>query len=253
MHDSAPLKTAQQDGVLTVTLNRPESRNAINIELTRALAACLGAFDADAALKVLVVTGTDPAFCAGLDLKAFSAPDSPRAEVSAMVDMWPRLKKPVIAAVNGAVYTGGLEIALGCDFIVASERAIFCDTHARIGALAGGGMNARLPSAVGLRWAKQMSFSGLPVDAQTALRIGLANEVIAHDRLLGHVLDLATTIAKNDLELLMAVKGTMDRGAMATMAEALYLEKDVLNARKARGGIRWESSIASGTGQGHQR
>lgn len=226
--------------VLTLRLNRPEARNALNIELTRALTAQLLRFESDPELKVLVVTGTDPAFCAGLDLKDFSAPDAPRAEVSAMIDMWPRLTKPVIAAVNGAAFTGGLEIALACDFIIASDQAKFADTHSKIGALAGGGMTARLPQAVGVRWAKQMSFTAMPVDANQALRIGLVNEIRPHGELMSYVLDLACGIAAYDAELLATVKQVINSGAMGTVTDALYREKEALNARKARGGMAWK-------------
>ena len=240
MSKTQVLIVEKSDGVLTLRLNRPDARNALDIELTRALAAQLLEFEADPEVSVLVVTGSDPAFCAGLDLKDFSAPTSPRSEVAAMIDMWPRLTKPVIAAVNGPAYTGALEIALACDFIVASERAKFADTHTKIGALAGGGMTARLPNAVGMRWAKQMSFSGIPVDAQTALRIGLVNEVKLHDQLLPYVHELAKAIAVHDPELLTTVKRTIDCGALSTMAEGLYREREALNGRKARGSMTWK-------------
>lgn len=235
------LKAEASDHVLHLTLNRPAARNALNIALTRALTAQLLRFESDPELKVMVVTGADPAFCAGLDLKDFSAPDAPRAEVSAMIDMWPRLSKPVIAAVNGAAFTGGLEIALACDFIIASEQAKFADTHSKIGALAGGGMNARLAQAVGVRWAKQMSFTAMPVDAALALRIGLANEIRPHGELLTHALSLARTIAGYDAELLGTVKQVINSGAMGTVTDALYREKEALHARKARGGMAWKA------------
>ena len=184
MPDEPCLRCELADGVLSLTLNRPAVRNALNIEVTRALAEQLRRFEADEAIRVAILTGSDPAFCAGLDLKDFSAAGSPRGEVAALIDFIPTLSKPMIAAVNGAAMTGGLEMALGCDFIIASDRARFGDTHAKIGALAGGGMSSRLPHAVGFRWAKQLSFTSTPIDAATALRIGLANEVKPHDELL---------------------------------------------------------------------
>src|SRR5688572_3746798 len=177
--------------VLSLTLNRPAARNALNLALTRALAQQLQHFADDPNLRVATLTGSDPAFCAGLDLKDFSATDSPRHEVAALIDSVPRLRKPIIAAVNGAAMTGGLELALGCDFIIASERARFGDTHTKIGALAGGGMTSRLPHTIGYRWSKQMSYTSIPVDAATALRIGLVNEIKAHDELQAYVRSLA--------------------------------------------------------------
>ena len=184
MTEQSCLLIELNEGVLWLTLNRPAARNALNITLTRALAAELERIDIDDAVRVAVITGSDPAFCAGLDLKDFAAPDSPRSEVGAMINSVPLVRKPIIAAVNGPCVTGGFELALGCDFIIASERAKFADTHTKIGALAGGGMTARLPHRVGYTWAKQITYTSIPVDAATALRIGIANEVKPHEELL---------------------------------------------------------------------
>lgn len=233
------LETSVTGSVLVVTLNRPDARNALNIALTRAIHRQLDSFEADSELKVMVITGADPAFCAGLDLKDFSAPDSPRGEVAAMIDRFPAMSKPVIAAANGPAMTGGLELAMGCDFIIASERARFGDTHTRIGALAGGGTTARLPRRVGAGWAKQMSLTGIPIDAQTALRIGLVNEVVPHDQLLARVMELAETIAGYDAEIVGICKSVIDRGLSTTLSEALAIEKRALAERKARGAMKW--------------
>lgn len=233
------LGQTQEGAVLTLTLNRPEARNALNLALTEALIDAMHRFEADESLRVLIVTGADPAFCAGLDLNDFSAPDAPRARVAEMIDMWARMTKPVIAAVNGAAVTGGLELAMGCDFIIASERARFADTHTKIGALAGGGMTARLPHIVGARWAKQFSFTSEPIDAATALRIGLVNEVLAHDQLMERAAVLANTIASRHPDLVATVKRVIDQGALATLEEALRIEKEALAERKQRGGMAW--------------
>lgn len=229
------------DGVLWLTLNRPEARNALNIELTRALAEQFARVHVDDAVKVVVVTGADPAFCAGLDLKAFSAPDSPRHEVSALLESVPLIRKPLIAAVNGSAMTGGFELALSCDFIIASEQARLADTHTKIGALAGGGMTARLPHRVGLAWAKQMSFTSLPIDAATALRIGAVNEVVPHAELLPRVRVLASAIAAQPPELVATVKRVMDAGAHSTLADALRIEREALHLRKAQGAMKWNT------------
>lgn len=234
------LGQTQEGAVLTLTLNRPEARNALNLALTEALIDAMHRFEADESLRVLIVTGADPAFCAGLDLNDFSAPDAPRARVGEMIDMWARMTKPVIAAVNGAAVTGGLELAMGCDFIIASERARFADTHTKIGALAGGGMTARLPHIVGTRWAKQFSFTSEPIDAATALRIGLVNEVLAHDQLMERAAVLANMIASRHPDLVATVKRVIDQGALATLEEALRIEKEALAERKQRGGMAWQ-------------
>jgi enoyl-CoA hydratase len=238
---SEALKADRAGTVLRLTLNRPQARNALNIDLTRALAAALGEFDVDNSLRVLVITGTDPAFCAGLDLKSFADPASPRSEVGALLTDVPRRAKPVIGAINGAAMTGGLELALGCDFLIASDRARFGDTHTKIGALAGGGMNSRLPHAVGYRWAKQLSFTCDPIDAATALRIGLVNEVVPHDQLLTRSMALAESIARHDPMLLVTVKQILERGSLSTLADNIFLEREALAARKARSEVRWKT------------
>jgi enoyl-CoA hydratase len=228
------------DGVLWLTLSRPAARNALNLALTRALQEQLQRFEQDTTLRVAVVTGSDPAFCAGLDLKEFSTPDSPRAEVAALIASFPKLRKPIIAAVNGAAMTGGLELALGCDFIIASQQAKFGDTHTRIGALAGGGMTSRLPHAVGFRWAKQLSFTSLAIDANTALQIGLANEVTPHEALLPRARVLAQAIAQQNPELTGIVKQVLDQGAETTLSDCLRLEREALAQRKAKGAMSWQ-------------
>ncbi|MEX3841686.1 enoyl-CoA hydratase [Paraburkholderia sp. BR10882] len=234
------LGTTREDAVLTLTLNRPEARNALNLALTEALVEALRRFEADESLRVLIVTGADPAFCSGLDLNDFSAPDAPRARVAEMIDMWPHITKPVIAAVNGAAVTGGFELAMGCDFILASERARFADTHTKIGALAGGGMTARLPYIVGPRWAKQISLTSEPIDAATALRIGLVNEVVGHDQLMERAKAVAKTIASRRPDLVATVKQVIDQGALATLQDALRIEKAALAERKQRGSMAWQ-------------
>ena len=240
MTNESVLSVQRDQGVLLLTLNRPEARNALNIALTRALTEQFRILRNDDELRCAVITGSDPAFCAGLDLKDFSDATSPRGEVSALLALVPELKKPLIAAVNGAAMTGGLELAMGCDFIIASDKARFGDTHTKIGALAGGGMNSRLPRKVGLAWAKQMIFTCQPIDAATALRIGLANEVVAHDQLVTRALELARAIAAHNPELVGIVKDTLDKGAMATLGEAITLERQALADRKAKGGMQWK-------------
>ena len=105
---------------------------------------------------------------------------------------------PRIGAVNGPAVTGGLELALGCDFLVASERATFADTHARVGVMPAGGMTIRLPELIGVNRARQMSLTGDFVDATTACAWGLVNEVVPHERLLSRALELAGSIAESD-------------------------------------------------------
>lgn len=240
MSQESCLLTDLRDGILLLTLNRPSARNALNVELTRALAEQIARIDADDAVKVAVITGTDPAFCGGLDLKEFSNPSSPRSEVGAMINSVAQIRKPVIAAVNGPAVTGGLELALGCDFIIASEQAKFADTHTKIGALAGSGLTSRLPHRIGYAWAKQISYTSLPIDAATALRIGIANEVKPHQELLPYVGTLASAIAAQNAELIGTVKRVLDSGSYSTLADALRIEREALAVRKAKGDASWK-------------
>jgi enoyl-CoA hydratase len=233
------LKSTREGSVLVLTLQRPQARNALNLELTRALRAAFSAFDTEEALRCLVLTGADPAFCAGLDLKEFSVPGSSRSEVGAMIRAFPERRKPAIGAINGATMTGGLELALGCDFLIASEHARFGDTHLKVGTLSGGGMTSRLPHQVGVRWAKQMSLTCQPIDAATALRIGLVNEVVAHDSLLPRALELAQLIASYDPGLAADTRGVLEQGSEATLKGNMALETEALAAMRARGPNAW--------------
>lgn len=197
------LHVDRRDAVAVLTLNRPAVRNALSGELLGALAEAVTAADADAGVHAVVLTGADPAFCAGLDLAALAAgPSEGRGDAATAIvagdvplGLLPPHRTPVIGAVNGAAVTGGLELALGCDFLVASTRARFADTHARVGVMPGAGLTLLLPEAVGLRRARQMSFTGDYVDAATALDWGLVNEVVPHEQLLERAIELATTIA----------------------------------------------------------
>ncbi|QDC39857.1 enoyl-CoA hydratase-related protein [Sphingobium fuliginis] len=230
------------EGILLLTMNRPAQRNAIDLALLDAMNAAFDAFVQDDRWRVGVLTGAPPAFCAGLDLKTFSAPEAPRQGVTALIQRVPRLGKPMIAAVGGAAYTGGLELALGCDFILASENARFADTHAKIGALSGSGMGSRLPRAVGARFARQMILSCQPVDAATALRVGLANELLPAEQLLPRAIEIAGAIAAHDPGLIRMSKSVIDRGTEGTLADALAIETEALQQRKAMGAMAWSSA-----------
>ena len=164
----------------TLTLNRPQSRNALSSELRRRFFAALRDAEADDAVDVVILTGADPVFCAGLDLKELG--DS--SELPDISPQWPPMTKPVIGAINGAAVTGGLELALYCDILIASEQARFADTHARVGLLPTWGLSVRLPQKVGVGMARRMSLTGDYLSAADALRAGLVTEVVPHERLL---------------------------------------------------------------------
>jgi enoyl-CoA hydratase len=186
------------DGVGTVTLNRPEARNAISSELHRQLDEVVAGLDAREDVRCMVLTGADPAFCAGMDLKALATEkrsvQQSRQRGPMRVGMLPPHDTPIIGAINGPTVTGGLELALACDFLIASERARFADTHARVGAMPGGGLTIRLPQLIGIDRARRMSFTGDYIDAATARDWGLVVEVVPHESLLPRARELAATV-----------------------------------------------------------
>ncbi len=143
---------------------------------------------------MLILTGADPAFCAGLDLREVG--NDGRGAVNR--GPWPTVVKPVIGAINGAAVTGGFELALNCDCLVASEKASFADTHARVGIHPGWGMTVLLPQTIGLRRAREMSFTGNFMSAAEALQWGLVNHVVPHDELLPFCRALAADISSAD-------------------------------------------------------
>ena len=220
------LRSETLDRVLVVTFDRAEKKNALTVAMRIALEAICAAVDGDPDVDVLLVTATDPVFSAGVDIREVGAlgtnmrPTDPGRALRSV-------KKPVIAAVNGACVSGALEITLSCDFILASERARFADTHARLGALPRWGLSALLPRAVGLAKAKEMTITGNFVAADEALRIGLVNRVVPHDSLREAALALAADIVSSDQR---AVRGSLDlydRGAGLTTAAALSLEEKI--------------------------
>jgi enoyl-CoA hydratase len=197
----------ERDGVVTLTLHRPDVRNALDAELAAAIPAAVRAADADPATRAIVLTGTDPAFCAGFDLRGVVTGE--RHGDNPHPGYWgalPPTRSPVIGAINGAAVTGGLELALACDFLVASERARFADTHSKVGAIPGWGLTILLPEAVGMRRARQMSLTGELVDATTALAWGLVNEVVAHAELLPRAHAIATMISATPADAAATVR-----------------------------------------------
>lgn len=197
------LTISQDDGFATVTLQRPGARNALSSELLHSLMQAMENLDADETVQAIILTGADPAFCAGLDLKELgsgsaTAPFPNFAREDGTAGPIPAMHTPVIGAINGVAITGGLELALACDFLIASEHARFADTHARVGIQPGWGLTVLLPEAVGLRRARQMSATGNFIDAATALHWGLVNQVVPHHDLLPVARAVATDIASND-------------------------------------------------------
>ncbi len=211
MSDDLPgISVEHHDRVALIRLQRPEKRNAVNA----ALAA--GIVDAVAACQdagCIVITGDGPAFSAGLDLRDLG--HATLSELAPFTAVIRRSKVPVIAAVNGPAVTGGFEIALACDFMVASTRAAFADTHLRVGVYPGPVL-VDLPRRVGMAKARELSLTGNFVDAETALRIGLVNHLVEPDELVPFSLSLAAAIAEQDPAMVRAMRQDWDTtGTMA--------------------------------------
>jgi len=206
-------------------LDRPGTRNAINGALSRALSAALRRADADPDVDVIILTGRDPAFCAGADLKELAEHgfDGSAARTDCVAEL-SAVTKPVIGAVNGPAITGGLELALACDFLIASTRASFADTHARVGVVPGAGLTARLPQAIGIRRARQLSLTGERLSSELAYEWGLVNEVVEHERLLARAGECAAAISAANQRVVHALGMMYDRGAEGTFADSMRLQ-----------------------------
>ncbi|MCH2173621.1 enoyl-CoA hydratase [Myxococcota bacterium] len=237
------------DRIATVTLNRPERRNALSRALYRRIPAVLAELDERPEVEALILTGSDPAFCAGVDLKELSEPLPPAGPGgrSSWRGPIPPLSTPLIGAINGVAVTGGLEFALACDFLVASERAAFADTHARVGIMPGDGLTVRLAEAVGLRRAKEMSVTGNFVSASEALKIGLVNHVVPHEELLPFTRSLAQDILSNDRRGVIQMLSTYDQVTDTTADEGWQIEDRI--SRGWQGGDIDPDEIARRRGQ----
>lgn len=218
------LLVEDHEGVRTLTFNRPEVHNALTGAMRADLCALLAESDQDPQVRAVVLTGTDPAFCAGVDIRDVDpAFDRYRAQFALNPGRALRaMRTPVVAAVNGACVSGGLEIALSSSFVVASERARFADTHARLGVVATWGLTALLPRAVGVRMAREMSVTGRFLDAADALRVGLVNHVVPHDEVVPLARSLAREVAPSAATA--TVLSLYARGQDLPLHSALALE-----------------------------
>lgn len=206
MADPAVL-TETRDGVLLVTLNRPDQRNAVNRAVAEGLAAALDRLDDDGALRVGVLTGEGKGFCAGMDLKAFVAGERPSVEGRGFAGIVQRSSaKPLIAAVEGFAVAGGFEIALACDLIVAARGARFGIPEVKRGLVAAGGALLRLPQRIPYHLAMELALTGEPVDAERMAEVGLVNRLTEPGGAVDGALALATAVALNGPLALAASK-----------------------------------------------
>ena len=210
-----------------ITLNRPERRNAFNQKLLAGLYNVLDEVRSNDAIRVAILTGAGKSFCSGIDLKVLETDNlfDPREDGRDFPDVIDGCPKPIIGAINGHAITGGLEIALHCDFLIASERAFFADTHARVGIHPGWGMTQLLQEAIGIRRARQMSFTCQFIDADTALVWGLVNEVVAHERLISRARQIADEIAEADPLQLCTIGKLIESRRSNSLKRALAVER----------------------------
>jgi enoyl-CoA hydratase len=212
--------------VAIITLNRPKRRNAMNQALLAQLYDAVDRVAAESAIHAAVIIGKGRAFCSGIDLTCLATDNvlDPRGDGSDLLHVFEACKKPIIGAVNGPAVTGGFELALNCDFLIAAESASFTDTHAKLGIHPGWGMTQLLQQTVGQRMAKQISLSGQPVDAQKARAIGLVNEVVPFDHLLVRAKEIAAQICTMNYPMMMTVKSLIEYRNTVTMKGALEEE-----------------------------
>lgn len=219
------------EGLCTLTLNRPEKLNALDTEAFEALDAEFAALEQQTDTVGCVVLRADGrGFCAGADLGAMGlrtdgAPVDPRYKPG-VIDRLSALPQPVIAAVHGACVTGGLELALACDFIVADPTVRFADTHGKWGLVGAWGMMQRLPRRVGLPFARRMMMTGVPVGITEAVAIGLVDIAAEQGRLDEAVRSLASEILANSWHTNFAVKRTLRNTEGMSLGAALAYESD---------------------------
>ena len=214
------------DQIALITLNRPDRRNALNQALLSQLFDAIERVANDDGIRVAVITGKGKAFCSGIDLSCLGKDNlfDPRGDGSHLSSVLSACAKPVIGAVNGHAITGGFELALNCDFLIASENASFADTHAKVGIHPGWGMTQLLQQAVGQRMAKQLSLTCQFISAEKALAIGLVNEVVPEDALLERAMEIARQICAVNPQMMMTVKNLIEYRNGASHDESMAEE-----------------------------
>ncbi|HEY5519696.1 MAG TPA: enoyl-CoA hydratase-related protein [Candidatus Limnocylindrales bacterium] len=218
------------DGVLTLTLNRPDALNSFTIEMKESLLAALKDAARDRRVKVVVLTGAGRAFSAGQDLKERTAPGVAdlgtelRTRYNPIVLAMRRLEKPVIGAINGVAAGAGISVALACDIRIAGDNASFIEVFGRVGLIPDTGSTWFLPRLVGYAKAAEMMFTTNPIDAATAERIGLVNRVVAADQLTAETNALATKLAQAAPLALALAKRGLNRALESGLEDQLEYE-----------------------------
>jgi enoyl-CoA hydratase/carnithine racemase len=229
------LQERTEEGILILTLNRPEAMNCFNVDLLTALADAIGEANFDMGLRCIIITGAkgdDPkkaAFSTGADLKErrTMTPDQVRRFIFTIRNTFTAVEQvrvPVVAAINGFAFGGGMELSLACDIRIASSTAVMGLTETSLAIIPGAGGTQRLPRIIGIAKAKELIFTARRIDAQTALMIGLLNRVVEPDQLIPAALDIAREIAKNGPIGVAQAKFAINCGMDASLGVALPLE-----------------------------
>jgi enoyl-CoA hydratase len=218
----------KEANIAVITFNRPEAMNALNNRTRSEFAAAVAEVAADDQIKVLILTGSGKAFVAGSDIKEFNNTTPFAAHnIHRLGEMVEKLEKPVIAAVNGFCLGGGCEIAMGCDIIIASEKAKFGQTEINIGIIPGGGGTQRLPRLIGACRAKELIFTGDIIRAEAADRLGLVNRVVPMDQLMPEAKAMAGKIAAKSAAALKLAKTAINRGMQTNLESGLKYEYEL--------------------------
>ena len=223
----------KKDGIATLTMNRPAAMNALSFELRSAMTAAFRELSEDPDTGAIILTGAGRAFCAGLDLKELGgeSPGAPTARDPMaparnfdLVESMEDCPAPIIGAINGVAVTGGFEVALACDVLIASTQARFADTHARVGIMPGWGLSQKLSRLIGISRAKEVSLTGNFVDAERAAAWGLVNRVVAPEKLLPVCRELAADMLSCVPEVMRNYKRVIDEGYAQSYATGREIE-----------------------------
>jgi enoyl-CoA hydratase len=215
-------------GIATLTLNRPDKLNALTATMFKELRLHLEDIAADERVQCVILSGRGRAFCAGRDFDSLSAPLVPGEEFfeARTIDLLEELPQPSICKVRGHCFTGGLELALACDLLVAANSAVFADTHGRWGLSPLWGMTVRLPERVGRAIARELMFTGRRVGGEEAARIGLANRCVPDEDLDGVVSQIALEIIANSSGTIRIAKALMASQSGLSREAALHFERE---------------------------
>jgi enoyl-CoA hydratase len=223
-----PVVYQEQNGIAIITLNRPDRHNSFTQQLLAQLYDAIEKVEQTPEIRVGIITGNGKSFCSGIDLQVIGKDNlfNPRGDGKELPDIINACAKPLIGAVNGAAITGGFELALNCDILIASEKARFGDTHAKVGIHPGWGMTQLLQQRIGQQRAKYMSLTCQYIDAPRALEWGLVAEVVPHERLMERAMEVASFIKATNPDLMKKVKMLIEYRNSHSLKESLQYERD---------------------------